>query len=282
MDRSRSPRLNGRTFVVTGANSGIGLAAARALARAGARVVLAVRDVAKGEARRRDASTGDAEVRRLDLADLASVRAFADAWDGDLDVLINNAGVMAVPQRPHRGRLRDAVRHQPPRPLRADQPAAAARHATASSPCPPARTGSARSTSTTSTGSAAATRAGAPTGSRSSPTCSSSLELQRRLTPRARASARSPRTPATPPPTSSTARNGREHADGPRKPRARPEPGDGRPAHAVRRDAGPAGRHATSGPTAWPSSAGTRRSSGAAAPRATPRPRRGCGSARRS
>jgi NAD(P)-dependent dehydrogenase (short-subunit alcohol dehydrogenase family) len=43
--------------------------------------------------------TGSAEVRRLDLADLASVRAFAEAWDGDLDVLINNAGVMAIPER---------------------------------------------------------------------------------------------------------------------------------------------------------------------------------------
>ena len=67
----------GRTFVVTGANSGIGLAAARELGRAGARVVLAVRDEGRG----RDAAAsipGDTEVRKLDLADLASVRAFAD------------------------------------------------------------------------------------------------------------------------------------------------------------------------------------------------------------
>jgi NAD(P)-dependent dehydrogenase (short-subunit alcohol dehydrogenase family) len=91
------PKLDGRTFVVTGANSGIGLTAARELGRAGARVVLAVRDPKKGEAA---AATidGDVEVRELDLADLASVRAFADAWAGDLDVLINNAGVMAVPE----------------------------------------------------------------------------------------------------------------------------------------------------------------------------------------
>src|SRR3954454_18159459 len=88
----------GRTFVVTGANSGIGLAAARALGRAGAHVVLAVRDLTRG----RDAAAsipGSTDVRGLDLADLASIRAFADGWDGDIDVLINNAGVMAVPER---------------------------------------------------------------------------------------------------------------------------------------------------------------------------------------
>jgi NAD(P)-dependent dehydrogenase (short-subunit alcohol dehydrogenase family) len=92
------PVLAGRTFVITGANSGIGLVAARELARAGARVVLAVRDVTRG----RDAAAtiaGDTEVRQLDLADLASVRAFAEAWDGELDVLVNNAGVMAIPEQ---------------------------------------------------------------------------------------------------------------------------------------------------------------------------------------
>jgi NAD(P)-dependent dehydrogenase (short-subunit alcohol dehydrogenase family) len=92
------PNLENRTFVVTGANSGIGLVAARALGRAGARVVLAVRDTAKGD-QAAASIDGHTEVRRLDLADLASVRAFADAWDGDLDVLVNNAGVMAVPER---------------------------------------------------------------------------------------------------------------------------------------------------------------------------------------
>ncbi len=91
------PSQAGRTIVVTGANSGIGLVTARELARSGARVVLAVRNVAKGEVAA--AQIGhSAEVRPLDLASLASVRAFADAWEGPLDVLINNAGVMAVPE----------------------------------------------------------------------------------------------------------------------------------------------------------------------------------------
>jgi NAD(P)-dependent dehydrogenase (short-subunit alcohol dehydrogenase family) len=91
------PSHSGRTYVVTGANSGIGLAAARELARAGGRVVLAVRDEARGRAAATSID-GNTEVRRLDLADLSSVRAFADAWQGDLDVLINNAGVMAIPE----------------------------------------------------------------------------------------------------------------------------------------------------------------------------------------
>jgi len=88
----------GRIFIVTGANSGIGLPTARALAEAGAHVVLAVRDVSKGETVAASIP-GDTEVRRLDLADLGSVRAFADAWQGDIDVLINNAGVMRTPER---------------------------------------------------------------------------------------------------------------------------------------------------------------------------------------
>jgi NAD(P)-dependent dehydrogenase (short-subunit alcohol dehydrogenase family) len=91
------PGLEGRTYVVTGANSGIGLAAARELARSGARVVLAVRDTAKGE-RAAASIEGDTEVRELDLASLSSIKKFANAWEGDLDCLINNAGVMAVPE----------------------------------------------------------------------------------------------------------------------------------------------------------------------------------------
>ena len=95
---SDMPSLQGRTVVVTGANSGLGLIAAREFGRAGARVVLAVRNTDRGAAA---AATvpGRAEVRALDLSDLASVRDFAESWEGDLDVLVNNAGVMAVPQQ---------------------------------------------------------------------------------------------------------------------------------------------------------------------------------------
>jgi NAD(P)-dependent dehydrogenase (short-subunit alcohol dehydrogenase family) len=86
------------TVLITGASSGIGLATARALAGAGARVVLAVRDTAAGE-RAAAAIGGRTEVRPLDLADLASVREFAEGWEGELDVLINNAGVALTPER---------------------------------------------------------------------------------------------------------------------------------------------------------------------------------------
>ncbi|MGW0184565.1 oxidoreductase [Streptomyces sp. NPDC003362] len=96
---SRLPDLTGRTVVVTGANSGIGRVAAQELARAGAHVVYAVRDEERGRAAAAEAR-GSTEVRRLDLADLASVREFAKAWEGrPLDLLINNAGVMMLPQR---------------------------------------------------------------------------------------------------------------------------------------------------------------------------------------
>ncbi len=93
---------SGRTFVITGANSGIGLEAARELVRAGAHVVLAVRNTDKGAeaaAAIADGAKGTSDVRRLDLADLSSVRAFAAELDGPVDVLINNAGLMAVPQQ---------------------------------------------------------------------------------------------------------------------------------------------------------------------------------------
>jgi NAD(P)-dependent dehydrogenase (short-subunit alcohol dehydrogenase family) len=87
----------GRTAVVTGANSGLGIATVDALARAGAHVVLAVRDPKRGEAAALTVN-GSVEVRRLDLADLASVREFAASWRGELDLLINNAGVMNIPE----------------------------------------------------------------------------------------------------------------------------------------------------------------------------------------
>jgi NAD(P)-dependent dehydrogenase (short-subunit alcohol dehydrogenase family) len=101
------PDQRGRIVVVTGATSGLGRATAAALAHAGAHVVLAVRDTERGE-RAAAGMTGSTEVRRLDLADLASVRAFASTWAGSLDVLVNNAGVMAVP----RGRTADGFETQ--------------------------------------------------------------------------------------------------------------------------------------------------------------------------
>ena len=82
-------------MIVTGANTGLGLATARELARVGAKTILGVRNTTKGDAAAAT-MTGDVEVRKLDLQDLASVRAFADGVDG-VDVLINNAGIMAVP-----------------------------------------------------------------------------------------------------------------------------------------------------------------------------------------
>jgi NAD(P)-dependent dehydrogenase (short-subunit alcohol dehydrogenase family) len=91
------PDQTDRTFVVTGANSGLGEVAAVALGAAGAHVVLACRNTTKAEPVA--ARIGDrAEIRALDLADLASVRSFADSLD-KVDVLINNAGVMALPER---------------------------------------------------------------------------------------------------------------------------------------------------------------------------------------
>jgi NAD(P)-dependent dehydrogenase (short-subunit alcohol dehydrogenase family) len=88
--------LTGRSVIVTGANSGIGRAAARRLAGAGARVTLAVRNTDKGQAAAAN-MPGETEVRELDLASLRSVRAFAAGWNGEIDLLINNAGVMIPP-----------------------------------------------------------------------------------------------------------------------------------------------------------------------------------------
>jgi NAD(P)-dependent dehydrogenase (short-subunit alcohol dehydrogenase family) len=91
------PDLTGKTAIVTGASSGIGAVTTRQLARAGARVILAVRSVAKGTALAQGVA-GTTEVRHLELTDLSSVRAFAHAWTGDVDILVNNAGIMMVPE----------------------------------------------------------------------------------------------------------------------------------------------------------------------------------------
>ncbi|MFI6231157.1 oxidoreductase [Micromonospora echinospora] len=93
---SEVPSMAGRTVVVTGANSGIGSVTAQILAERGARVVLAVRNLEKGRAAA-TSMVGDTEVRVLDLADLASIRSFAEGLTEPIDVLINNAGLSLPP-----------------------------------------------------------------------------------------------------------------------------------------------------------------------------------------
>jgi NAD(P)-dependent dehydrogenase (short-subunit alcohol dehydrogenase family) len=88
--------MDGRTVIITGAGSGIGLIAARELARVGATVIAAVRDPAKARPALAKLA-GSVEVRQLDVSDLGSIRAFADATEGTVDVLVNNAGVMDIP-----------------------------------------------------------------------------------------------------------------------------------------------------------------------------------------
>lgn len=97
------PDLTGRRAIVTGANSGIGWYTVRELARHGAHVVLACRDVERGkdaaDRLRAAVPSADLDVAHLNLASMASVREFADAWTQPLDLLVNNAGVMAPPRR---------------------------------------------------------------------------------------------------------------------------------------------------------------------------------------
>lgn len=90
--------MTGRTVVITGGNSGLGRAAALVLAGMDAHVVLAVRNVDKGRAAAQTMD-GHVDVRRLDLADLGSVRSFAEAFTNPISILINNAGIMIPPLR---------------------------------------------------------------------------------------------------------------------------------------------------------------------------------------
>ncbi|MEU3647148.1 oxidoreductase [Lentzea sp. NPDC034063] len=104
------PDQTGRTVLVTGANSGLGLRTAQVLAARGAHVIMGCRSVQRGETARRTVK-GSAEVLELDLADLASVRTAAETTAEKvekLDVLINNAGIMAVPN----GRTADGFERQ--------------------------------------------------------------------------------------------------------------------------------------------------------------------------
>ncbi len=94
--------LRGKRAIVTGGGSGIGIETSRALASAGASVAIAARrlEAAERVAEEIRQSTGNPaiEVRQLDLSDLGSVRRFADAWQGPLHILVNNAGIMATPE----------------------------------------------------------------------------------------------------------------------------------------------------------------------------------------
>ncbi|MEM9951772.1 MAG: oxidoreductase [Chloroflexota bacterium] len=100
------PDQSGKVVIVTGANSGLGYETSKALAKKGAKVIMAVRTVNKGEQARdeilADVPNADLEVMRLDVGNLASVREFADTFKATydrLDILANNAGVMAIPRQ---------------------------------------------------------------------------------------------------------------------------------------------------------------------------------------
>jgi NAD(P)-dependent dehydrogenase (short-subunit alcohol dehydrogenase family) len=93
---SRLGNLTGKRVIVTGATNGVGLGTAQALAKTGAHVILAVRntDLGKQRASEMSAMGGTTSVVKLDLADLSSVRAFPDQVEGEIDILINNAGTL--------------------------------------------------------------------------------------------------------------------------------------------------------------------------------------------
>ncbi len=100
------PSLDGKVIVITGANSGLGFECSRILAEKGATIVMAVRTIAKGEQAKadilKDNPQAQLDVMALDVGDLSSVRAFADAFKAKydrLDILLNNAGVMAIPRQ---------------------------------------------------------------------------------------------------------------------------------------------------------------------------------------
>ena len=129
------PDLSGKLAVVTGSNSGLGLGVSKRLAAAGADVVMAVRNRAKGEAAAAEirAAVPDAKLtlKSIDLSSLASVAALGEELNAEgrpIDILVNNAGVMQPPDaRHHLRRFRASIRCQSPGPLRADRaPAAAA------------------------------------------------------------------------------------------------------------------------------------------------------------
>jgi hypothetical protein len=110
--------LSGKRAIVTGAASGIGIETARALARTGAEVTLAVRNTDAGAQTAADitATTGNQNIHvaPLDLSDRNSITSFIAAWDGPLHILVNNAGVMASPEQhtPEGWEMQFATNHQ--------------------------------------------------------------------------------------------------------------------------------------------------------------------------
>ena len=96
--------MTGKTAIITGANSGLGLETAKTFARLGARIILAVRNLDKGQTAKQEildeSPEATIDVMQLDLSDLESVRAFAETFTSrfdSLDLLVNNAGVMTPP-----------------------------------------------------------------------------------------------------------------------------------------------------------------------------------------
>lgn len=169
--------LTGRRAIVTGGASGIGLETARALADAGAEVTLAVRDTAAGERAAADITAGGApgkvRVDHLDLADRASIDAFVAGWTGPLHILVNNAGIMALPELTRTAdgwETQFAINHLGHAALTLGlHDALAAARAPASSSSARRPTSSPLSSSTTSTSPPAPTRRGRRTASRRPP-----------------------------------------------------------------------------------------------------------------
>ena len=189
----RMPNLAGTTVIVTGASSGIGLESARAFAAKGAHVVFAVRDEMKGRVAAATVS-GSTEVRPLDLADLGSVREFAQNWRGGIHLLINNAGVLVPPFGHTKDgfKLQFGINHLG--------------HFALTNLLLPHITAPERSTSTTSTGRHGDTEVDREhTRNRSSRTCSSPSNSSGGSKRRNRVSSRPPPTPVWPRPTSCSA-----------------------------------------------------------------------------
>ena len=207
------PSQEGRTAIVTGANSGIGYHAALALGRSGARTILACRDARRGEAALAHARRGahaDFELRLLDMASLDSIRAFAAAAPDRVDLLLNNAGVMAPPRG--RGRTASSCSSGPTTSARSPSPVSCSARLTGGRPArghdvlehaQDGRAGLRRPAGSASTG------AGSPTGTPSWPGCCSRSNCSGGRPRPARTCSAWPRIPATPRPSAQQGRANR-------------------------------------------------------------------------